>query len=343
MGSGLRVLVSGGAGFIGSNLVDTLLDAGHEVRVFDNYSTGSAFNLMQAHLRTDQIRTTTGSVTWRPDVERVFEEFRPEVVYHLAAQIDVRTSMEKAHFDAETNVMGTVNVLNACWWTPTVRRFVLVSSAAVYGHRNEPVDLTTPYMPISPYGASKAAAEAYALTYGRMATFAGMAAADPAQAVGDGLKTTTVILSNVYGPRQREDVGAVNIFARAALAGELVTLYGDGRNVRDYVHVADAVRTLMWAGGCQASANPRRIIPERIMCGTGVGTTDAELWRLVCRVVGEVTGLEDKPTTVVEYAPARPADIRSMVFAYESVGRTPLDVGVRMLVEELRKEGAEPW
>jgi len=332
----MRVLVTGGAGFIGSHLVDALIEAGHEVRIFDDHSTGSPLSLVHAHL--SGARTHVGSVRSASDVHDAFDKFKPEVVYHLAAQIDVRVSADDPGHDAQVNVIGTVNVLEACR-LHGVRRFVLASSAAVYGHRSAPVDLTTPYMPISPYGASKAAAEAYALTYGRMATLAGVAAADPARAITDGLRTSTVIFSNVYGPRQREDFGAVNIFARKALSGELVTLYGDGGNVRDYVHVADAVRTLMWAGGCQASANPRRMIPERVMCGTGVGTSDADLWKLVCRVVGEVTGREILPLEMAEFAPARPADIRSMVFAHESIGRTPLDVGVRMLVEELCKEG----
>jgi nucleoside-diphosphate-sugar epimerase len=174
-----------------------------------------------------------------------------------------------------------------------------------------------------------------------MATLQAAGASNPVSAIRDALSTTTVIFSNVYGPRQREDFGAVNIFARRALSGEPVTLYGDGRNVRDYVHVADAVRTLMWAGGCQASSRPRRMLPERVMCGTGVGTTDADLWKLVCRVVGEVVGREILPLEMTEFAPARPADIRSMVFDFPEgfAGRTPLDVGVRMLVENLCKEG----
>lgn len=332
----MRVLVTGGAGFIGSNLTDALLDAGHEVRVFDDYSTGSAFNLMNAHL--SGVRTHVGSVVHVSDVDDAFDKFSPEIVYHLAAQIDVRASVETPRMDALTNVMGAVNALKACA-DHGVRRFVLTSSAAVYGHRNVPVDLTTPYLPISPYGASKAAAEAYALMYGRMASLTGAVADNPVRAIRDSLSTTTVILSNVYGPRQRADFGAVNLFARRALSGGPVTLYGEGRNVRDYVHVADAVRTLMWAGGCQASSRPRRMLPERVMCGTGVGTTDADLWKLVCRVVGEVTGRGGRPMDLVEFAPARPADIRSMVFAHESAGRTPLDVGVRMLVEELYREG----
>lgn len=336
----MRVLVTGGAGFIGSHLVDQLLDAGHEVRVFDDHSTGSAFNLMQAHLRG--VRTHAGSAVHASNVDDAFDKFGPEVVYHLAAQIDVRASVEDPARDARVNVGGTVNVLEACR-TRGVRRFVLASSAAVYGHQNAPVDLTTPYMPISPYGASKAAAEAYALTYGRMTTFEGLAAPDPAQAIADSLKTTTVIFSNVYGPRQREGFGAVNLFARRVLAGELVTLYGDGRNVRDYVHVADAVRTLMWAGACLPAMNPARpgrmMMPERILCGTGVGTTDAELLKLVCREVASQTGREILSLQLTEFGPARPADIRSMVFAYQSAGRTPLDVGVRLLVRDLCEEG----
>jgi UDP-glucose 4-epimerase len=288
---------------------------------------------MEAHLRG--VRTTTGSVTWAPDIDRAVSKFAPDIVYHLAAQIDVRTSVENPEADATTNVMGTLNVLEACraWG---VKRFVLASSSAVYGHHAEPVDLLTPYMPISPYGASKVAAEAYAAMYGRMCTLAGVAAPDPADAIVNGLQCTTVILSNVYGPRQRADFGAVNIFARRLLAGEPVTIYGVGGNVRDYLHVSDAVRTLMWAGGCQASANPRRLLPGRVMCGTGYGTTDRELYDIVAREVAAQTGVE-VVADLLDYAPARPADIRSLVFAHETQ-RTPLDVGVRTLVQELRKE-----
>lgn len=323
----MRVLVTGGAGFIGSHLVDALLDAGHVVHVFDNYSTGSTFNLMPAHLRG--VRTTTGSVTWAPDIDRAVSKFAPDVVYHLAAQIDVRASVDNPEADATTNVMGTLNVLEACraWG---VKRFVLASSAAVYGHRNEPVDLLTPYMPISPYGASKAAAEAYAATYGRMATFAGMTAPNPADAIANGLQCTTVILSNVYGPRQRAEFGAVNLFARSLLAGDPVTIYGDGGNVRDYLYVTDAVQTLMWAG-------ERRIAVSRVMCGTGYGTTDRELYDLVRAEVLAGQGVGDPVVPPPAFEPARPADIRSMVTAHRSQ-RTPLDVGVRMLVQELRKE-----
>lgn len=328
----MRVLVTGGAGFIGSHLVDHLLDAGHTVQVFDNYSTGSAFNLMPAY--GQGARTTTGSVTWKPDVERVFEKFAPDVVYHLAAQIDVRTSAEKPTLDAEVNVMGTVNVLEACR-VYGVKRFVLASSVAVYGHCSDLVDLVTPYRPISPYGASKAAAECYTATYGRMVTFRGAYGADPAREIAEGLQTSTVIFSNVYGPRQREGAGAVNIFARRLLAGEPVTLYGDGGNVRDYVYVTDAVNTLMWAGGCQSSASPRRMTPSRVLCGTGYGTTDRELYDTVALEVAAQTGT-DVVQDVVQ-GPFRPADIRSLVTAHRTQ-RTPLDVGVRMLVAELRKE-----
>lgn len=322
----MRVLVTGGAGFLGSHLVDALLEVGHDVRVFDDYSTGSPLNLTHAYFRN--VRTHRGSVEHPGDIDDAFDKFGPEVVYHLAAQIDVRTSVEDPARDARINVGGTVNVLNACR-SHGVRRFVLASSAAVYGHQGARVDLTTPYLPISPYGAGKAAAEAYALAYDRMATLA-----------GNDFGATTVILSNVYGPRQRANFGAVNLFVRRALAGETVTLYGDGRNVRDYVHVVDVVRTLMWAGGCYPANLGRRVWPSRVMCGTGFGTTDAELWKLVCRIVADETGREIPPLAVAELAPARPADIRSMVFGEPnwSTGRLPLDIGVRKLVQELRKE-----
>lgn len=329
----MRILVTGGAGFIGSHLVDALVEAGHEVRVFDNYSTGSAFNLMRAHL--NGVRTQQGSVTWRPDVDRVVEQFRPQVVYHLAAQIDVRESVKRPEMDMVTNVGGTINMLEASrrWG---VGRFVLASSAAVYGHHLAPVTEDTPYAPISPYGASKAAAEGYAAMFDRLGVFQGAHGSDPARNVQASMRCTTVVLSNVYGPRQREGVGAVNIFARRLLRGEPVTLYGDGGNVRDYVHVNTAVDALLRAG---LRDNPM----PRMLVGTGVGTTDADLLSVVAREVAEQMGRTGpgKPDPMMpgETLPARPEDIRSMVFpAGLGNGYTTLKDGVQVTVQELRKE-----
>lgn len=333
----MRVLVTGGAGFIGSHLVDQLVELGHEVRVLDNYSTGNPLNLMRAHLRG--VRTTVGSVVSPVDADEVVSRFRPEVVFHLAAQIDVRQSVTDPGGDARTNIVGTIQMLEACraWG---VRRFVLASSAAVYGHVGGTVSEGTPYRPISPYGASKAAAEAYANMYQRGAVLAGAAAPDPAAAIRSALQCTTVLLSNVYGPRQREEFGAVNLFARRLLKGEPVTLYGDGGNVRDYVFVADAVRAFLWAGDCLIGDGKER--PERVLVGTGRGTTDAELMSMVAREVAEQTGRtgpgQPDPMMAGETLPARPEDIRRMVFPNLGMCGTILDHGIRVTVQELRKE-----
>ena len=331
-----RVLVSGGAGFLGSHLVDALLDAGHTVHVFDNYDTGSAFNLLDAHRRG--ARTITGSVTCWPDVDKAFAKVRPEVVYHLAAQIDVTQSVDRPDEDAAVNVQGTINVLEACT-RHGARRFVQTSSAAVYGHHGSPVTEDTPYRPISPYGASKVAAQTYADMYDRLSTFRGMLADDPARAIHASLTTITVIFGNLYGPRQREGCGLINIAARALLRAEPVTLYGDGGNVRDYVWVGDAVQVLIKAGDLD-NRQEYVTVPRRILVGTGTGTTDLGAWNMVAEAV-EATGpemplkLADK---LIRYAPARPGDIRLSVLPRHDLALMPPRLGVRRVVDALRKE-----
>lgn len=316
-----KVLVTGGAGFIGSHLVDALLAAGHDVLVLDNHITGNPLNLMQAHQRG--ARTVVGSVTWPLDI-RYAMEFGPELVFHLAAQIDVRASVEDPRRDAGTNIVGTINMLEAAR-AADVRRFVFVSSAAVFGDSGSPHHASRP-APISPYGAGKAAAELYVDLY-EQATY-----------VTDGLvgmSACTVVLSNVYGPRQRPGFGAVNLFARKLLAGEPVTLYGDGRNVRDYLYVADAVRALMAAGGVGARGLP----VGRVLVGTGVGTTDRQLLAKVAAQVVMQTGAtmqHDREPARVE--PARSCDIRSMVLPAWGNGLHSLDDGLRLTVEAIRKE-----
>jgi UDP-glucose 4-epimerase len=329
-----KVLVTGGVGFLGSHLVDALILTGHEVAILDNFSTGHVGNLRSAwRSGVDRARTLirVGSVAWLPDVEAVMVDFKPDVVYHLAAQVDVGESVRGPRRDLEVNVVGTFNMLDAAR-RHAARRFVFVSSAAIFGDNRIPPDMTphgaweVATDPISPYGASKAAAEVYVDLYGTLC-------ADEA------MSTTTVVLSNLYGPRQRQGRGFVNIAVRNLLTGKPVTVYGGGKNIRDYLWVGDAVHALMAAGGPHGASG-------RFLVGTGVGTSDEDLLHLVAeeveRQIGETPwwGKVGAPAPVID-APARPGDIRSSFFPpspYAGAPNTPLADGIRMTVEATRKE-----
>jgi UDP-glucose 4-epimerase len=222
----VRALVTGGAGFIGSHLVDGLLEAGAEVSVLDHLTRSPrpwvtrALN-HGAQLHVADIRDLAGLRT-------AFEAARPEVVLHLAAQVDVRRSVADPSYDAQVNVAGTVSVLEAAIGVGA-ERVLLASSAAVYGDPDhEPTSEDAPVQPLSPYGTSKAAAEWYLGQYARL----------------HGLSTLAMRMSNVYGPRQdpHGEAGVVAIFCGAGEAGEPVTVYGDGRQTRDYVYVGDVAR-----------------------------------------------------------------------------------------------------
>lgn len=335
-----RVLVSGGAGFIGSNLVDALLEAGHEVWVFDRFTTGREQNLKAALLgyaAAGRFRVITGSVTRSTDVTRAMFEARPHIVYHLAARTDVAESVADPLRDLIVNVSGTAQMLKVAE-AADVRRFVFASSAAIFGDAGVSTTLRMGpdglgVAPISPYGAGKAAAMLYVDLYDRL----GASGRAP-------MLTDTVIFSNVYGPRQAPGRGAVNIFARALLAGEPVTLYGDGGNTRDYLYVADAVRALMWAGGLLPPVDGRLDLGPAgpALVGTGVGTTDAGLLEMLAREVAEQTGRTGPEFDAVPMPgrtmPARPGDIRTSVFPASELATTKLADGLRLTVEALRKE-----
>jgi UDP-glucose 4-epimerase len=228
-----RVLVTGGAGFIGSNLVDALLDRGDHVTVLDDLSTGRIENLAGAIGR--------GATLHRADVmdadavARAFASARPSVVYHLAAQIDVRRAVEDPAGDARTNVAGTAAVLEHAR-RADVSRFLLASTGgAIYGDaRVVPTPESEPARPLSPYALSKAAAERYVEYY----------------ALRHGLSAFALRLANVYGPRQdpRGEAGVIALFCAAAADGREVTVYGDGRQTRDFVYVGDVVEAFIAAG-----------------------------------------------------------------------------------------------
>jgi UDP-glucose 4-epimerase len=217
----MNVLVTGGAGFIGSHVVETLIEAGHRVVVVDDLSHGRRENLHpDAVFYEMDIRS--------PALRAIFEREQPEVVSHHAAQIDVGRSVQDPIFDAETNVLGTLNVLECCRAAQT-RKIIFISSAAVYGEPQQlPCAEDHPIHPLSPYGASKYTIEVYLRTY--RSTY--------------GLETTVLRYGNVYGPRQdpHGEAGVVAIFTQRMLAGETPTINGSGEQERDFVYVEDCAR-----------------------------------------------------------------------------------------------------
>jgi UDP-glucose 4-epimerase len=225
----MRTLVTGGAGFIGSNLVDALLEQGHEVAVLDDFSTGKEENLVSAHEHGVQVHRA--DVRNADEVLKVVEEVAPQAIFHLAAQIDVRKSVADPAWDALTNVGGTINVLNAAR-SVSARVINVSTGGAIYGEASViPTPETVEPLPEAPYGQSKFCAERYIGLYGRLF----------------GLKGATVRLGNVYGPRQDPlgEAGVIAIFCGKLETGERPTIYGTGEQTRDYVFVGDVVRALL--------------------------------------------------------------------------------------------------
>jgi UDP-glucose 4-epimerase len=217
----VRILVTGGAGFIGSHVVDAYVAAGHEVAVIDNFSTGNEANL------NSEARLFRIDVRDRPEVDKAIAEFRPEIVNHHAAQAEVPKSVADPAFDAQVNVIGGINLLKASV-DHDVRKFVFISTGgALYGEPDVvPADEDHPIRPLSPYGTSKFCFEQYLGTFNR--TFL--------------LEFTVLRYANVYGPRQdfmSEEGRVVAIFASRMLAGKPITIDGDGEQSRDMLHVGD--------------------------------------------------------------------------------------------------------
>jgi UDP-glucose 4-epimerase len=267
----VKALVTGGAGFIGSHVTDALVAAGHEVHVVDDLSTGRLANLepaleLGAELHTEDVT----DAAWMTTLAAIIQ---PDVVFHLAAQRDVRDSVEDPAFDATVNVTGTAAVLDAAR-RAGARRFVLASTAAVYGRPTDiPTPENAPAEAISPYGASKAAAESYLSLFTRVY----------------GLSTAALRMANVYGPRQDPDgeAGVVAIFAAAAGAGSRAVVFGDGLQTRDYLHVDDAAAAFLAAA--------QRPVAGALNISTGRETPVLE--------IAERLGV------AVEHAPCRPGEI----------------------------------
>jgi UDP-glucose 4-epimerase len=264
----MKALVTGGAGFIGSNLVDALLARGDEVTVVDDLSTGRRVNLEPALAAGAELVEL--DIRDREALGRVAAAKQPQVIFHLAAQIDVRKSLADPFFDAAVNVGGTANVLEAARGCGCGRVVSISTGGAIYGEgegQQLPLPEDAPIAPMSAYGQSKHAAEGYVSLYQRLY----------------GLSGVSLRLGNVYGPRQDPlgEAGVIAIFCGLLKEGGRPTVYGDGTQTRDYIYVGDVVAAAMAAGDSEATGP--------INVGTGKETNVLEL----VESLRELSGNED--------------------------------------------------
>ncbi|MFN8218088.1 MAG: GDP-mannose 4,6-dehydratase [Solirubrobacterales bacterium] len=310
----MRTLVTGGAGFIGSNLVDALLARGDEVVVVDDLSTGRLSNLEEARAAGAELREL--DIRDAAALSALAAEARPEIVFHLAAQIDVRKSIADPAWDASINVGGTANVLDAARAGES-RRVVFVSTGgAIYGEgegQELPVDESAPIAPLAAYGQSKYAAEGYLWLYERLYGLSGVA----------------LRLGNVYGPRQDPlgEAGVIAIFCGLLRSGGQPTVFGDGRQTRDYIYVGDVVAAALAAAGSEATG------PLNI--GTGRETDVLEL-------IAALEELSDREGFEPQFAPPRPGEVQRIALdasrAERLLGWRPeigLEEGLKLTLESI--------
>jgi len=312
----MRSLVTGGAGFIGSTLVDRLLAEGHEVDVVDDFSTGSLSNLADARANAGRALTIHHLDITAPSVVDLMARRRPQSVFHLAAQADVRVSVARPVFDATVNVLGSLNVLEGARQAESDRIVFAASGGTLYGEPVSdelPVRESHPQQPLSPYGVSKKSVIDYLVAYREL----------------HALEFCALALANVYGPRQdpHGEAGVVAIFAEKLLQGAPVTVYGDGSQTRDFVYVDDVVDAFVRAatrgGGLVCNV------------GTGQETSVNEL----LAVMAEQAGVSVTPTL----APARPGELQRSSLDIEraaiQLGWRPwtnLPEGTRAVLEYVR-------
>lgn len=306
-----KVLVTGGAGFIGSNVVDGYLREGWQVVVVDNLSSGKRENLNK-EAKFYQIDITD------KELAEIFAREKFDLVNHHAAQIDVRVSVKKPLFDAQVNILGTLNLLENCR-RYKVNNFISVSSGGViYGEpENLPVNEYYPKNPLSPYGVAKHTIEHYLYYYRE--TFA--------------LNYLSLRYANVYGPRQDPygEGGVIAIFTGKMLARQKPTIFGDGEQLRDYTHVGGVVDVNMLASQRIEELNKRKISsPDDL--AYNVGTEKGSSVNLLCKLLAEITNFQEEPI----YAPERKGEIRK---TYLDTSKAKKELGWQAKLE--LKEGLE--
>ena len=305
----MKILVTGGAGFIGSNIVDAYLAAGHEVFVLDDLSSGVLDNLSpKAKFFQMDIRD--------PKVEKIFEENKFDVMNHLAAQMDVRKSVADPVFDSTVNVTGTLNLLENCRKHGVKKVIFSSTGGAIYGEQDSfPADENHPTRPLSPYGIAKLAVEKYLFFYNAV----------------HGMDYVVLRYANVYGPRQNPhgEAGVVAIFSSKLLNGEEPVINGDGRQTRDYTFVGDVVRANVLALDYRKS--------DIFNIGTGSETDVNVLYTKLRKAVGSSAPEKHGPAkageqmrSVIDYSKAR------KILGWEpEVG---LDEGIKLTVDFFRRK-----
>ncbi|MFN0088757.1 MAG: NAD-dependent epimerase/dehydratase family protein [Acidimicrobiales bacterium] len=309
----MKALVTGGAGFIGSTLVDRLLDAGHTVEVIDSFVTGSRSNLERAAAHGERLCVRELDIR-SPETIDVVAASGAEVVFHLAAQADVRVSVTDTLYDAHVNVIGSLHVIEGAR-RGGVRKVVFASSGGtIYGAPSGdelPIDERAPQRPISPYGVAKKVVNDYLYAYRRL----------------HGLEWTALALANVYGPRQdpHGEAGVVAIFAGLLLAGRPCTIFGDGKQTRDFVYVDDVAAAFALAGGAAGD-------DEILNIGTGDETSVNALYEAMAAAAGV--------TAPPSYAPARAGELdrnaldnRKARAVLGWAPQVPIEQGVRRVLE----------